>query len=324
MKSKLIRVLSLILVFTMVVAMTACGEDGDDPGRKRTRNKNSDNNSSNIMSQGITGSDNLSSQVSHEVAYGNIVTLADIQEYRKTTTNAYKGVDAIQLGGEDRYLIIDDPHITRWYSSADNGHQLGYFEYTKTRMFPTCRVFEMDVNKDKIVVFSDERLTEQFNICEGKYYAVPMLFEDDGEFYAVDNDHVFEESMISQNDSSIELKNRNVTDLKVNGDYVTDLVNSSNYSLGYSYLADKPNEYGYILLDSDSPLTFSCTVGTNLYEAQLNPGVLFDRTDTKTDPISYTITNDGYAEYDFASWYNSYPHNGEVGVMFGASVVIFK
>ena len=320
MKNKLIKTLTLLMVLSLMLALSACGDDNDDSSRTRTRNR--DKNSA--QSEGPLDTNN-----SHEVAFGNIVSLSDIRQYL-SEDHICKTIYAIQLDGKDSYLILLDPEASNYNLSADEAYMQGYgYQLSTSMMFPLDRTFTMDPDKDKLVVFSDDRFSDTFLLFNGKSYAVPILFEDDGDFYRPSNSHLFGESLVSQN-PDMELRDSNVTDLKINGTPLENLLSSSSYIKGYNHWDNCDSDYGYIILDSDKEISLSCTSGTTKYEATLKPAVLygidqdFSSEMIKTDPISYTITDDGYAIFDISSYLKTVPDKSNTYINVSEAIIGFN
>ena len=318
MKNKLIKTLTLLMVLSLMFAFTACGGNDNDSSRSRNRSRD------NSKSEGQASSSN-----SHEVAFGNVVTLADIKQYLNED-HIVKTIPAIQLDGKDSFLILLDADKAGFNLSADEAYMKGYgYDLSTSMMFPLDRSFTMNPDKDKLVVFSDDKFSDSFLRFNGKRYAVPMLFEEDGEFYSISNGHLFDESLVSQN-PEMEIKDYNVTDLKINGTPLESLLSSSSYQKGFNHWDGCDSDYGYIILDSDKEFTLSCISGTTKYEATLKPAVLygieqdFSLDKTKTGSISYTITDDGYAVFDISSYLNTVPDKSNTYIMFGEAIVGFN
>lgn len=169
----------------------------------------------------------------------------------------------------------------------------------------------MDPEKDQLVYFStkDEPPTT-FETAGGIYYAVPLIFERNTgapEKDKIVENKVYQRSLIEQNVAWE--RTAQMQDLTINGtapenmdgQHCKDGYTHKDYlinDVGAMFEIPDVSEYYYIIVDNNDAININGQLGASLYEAKVNPSILFTRYHDSQIELKCQPTADGYAIYD--------------------------
>jgi len=314
------------LLFALLITSMMLSSCGNDKTSSEVSDKSED-----VHSQ-ITP---MPGTPSHEVAFGNIVTLEDIVNYRNENLEesynktSHKDILAIKKDGKDQYLIISD--TTREELEKTAGiHVVFYPQDNLSILSPVMRpqrsIFSFNHNKDLLVLFSDNKPKSEFYLTKASdiHYCFPLTLDKKGNLHSFDffvnnitdiNIDMPEKNSDEYLDASIHIK-----DIKINNTDLSDIIDSSHFKIYYNL--NEPDKYstGVILLDSGKDVSMKFDLYGEQVKATVSPAIIFENNRYVSTDLDYR-EYPGFYIYNVSSWFDSLDDKKDICIIWGASLV---
>lgn len=290
----------LLILFTLLsLLLFGCGL-----GKTTTSTKTDPLPSSNGTSSGSSSaSTNKEEKITLDI--GSTVSLSDIQKYTKSKSN-YE-VYAIKKINADSFTVISTDDATPAYVNHADGDDF-------VRIYPSNREFMLNLDESELVVFTSKEPISTFPIAYDLTYFAPIVFSTDlSQIYLGSKDNTNAKSLFSESliNSSVTLPKEetiDTADLTLNGISISGIKpieSTDDTDFGYydGQSDNLPGNWAFIHTGFTKELKLEGSIGSETFEAELNPAVGFFGCGLEGDEpaFSYTENSDGYYVYDFTS-----------------------